>query len=125
VGLALVGVFVPGMPTTVFLIAASYLFTRSCPVLEERLIRNRWFRPYLRYLDGRCPVPRRARWFALGAMWTAVTASLVLKAAGGSLGPVFAATLVGLALIGSAAILRYRRGAVTRSESSSSRPPSR
>ena len=78
VGLALVGVVVPGLPTTIFLILASYLFARSCPVLEEKLLRVRVFRPYLRYLDGNRAMPRRARVGALVMMWCAVTASLVL-----------------------------------------------
>ena len=61
VGLAFAGAVLQGLPTTIFLIAASYLFARSCPWLEERLIRVRWFRPYLPYLDGSRPMPRRAR----------------------------------------------------------------
>lgn len=75
VGLAGLGAVLPGLPTTVFLIAASYLFTRSCPYLEERLLRNDLFRPYLRYVDGSEPMPRRARVAAAALMWTSVLAS--------------------------------------------------
>ena len=105
---------VPGLPTTVFLIAASCLFTRSCPWLEERLVRHRMFRAYAAYLDGRCPMPRRARWTALLLMWAAVTGSLALLAARGALAAWLAGTIVGLALAGSAFIMRYRRSAPCR-----------
>lgn len=78
VGLAAVGVVVPGLPTTVFLIAASYLFTRSCPWLEERLLRRRIFRPYLGYLEGDARMPRRAKAAAIGVMWAFVLVSFWL-----------------------------------------------
>jgi uncharacterized membrane protein YbaN (DUF454 family) len=110
VGLAFVGAVVPGLPTTVFLIVASYLFTRSCPWLEERLIRVRWFRPYLPYLDGRRPMPRRARWAATGAMWVAVSVSVLLTVAADRFQLWFAAALVSAALLGTVVIFRMRRG---------------
>ena len=66
----------PGLPTTIFLIAASYLFMRSCPWLEDRLIRIRPFRPYLQYLDGQVPMPRRAKLAAIVLMWVAISFSL-------------------------------------------------
>jgi hypothetical protein len=78
VGLAALGVFVPGLPTTVFLIAATYLFARSCPWLEERLIRNRLFAPFLRYIDGDTPMPLRAKLATMCIMWAFVAASVFL-----------------------------------------------
>lgn len=84
VGLAAVGVVVPGLPTTIFLILASYLFTRSCPWLEERLIRNDLFRPFLRYVDGAEPMPLRAKVAAIALMWIFVASSVwVLTARSG------------------------------------------
>lgn len=81
VGLAAVGVFVPGLPTTVFLIAASYLFTRSCPWLEERLIRTPLFQPFLGYLDGSVRMPVRAKVVTLALMWACVATSVWMLAA--------------------------------------------
>jgi len=82
VGLAAVGVFVPGLPTTVFLILATYLFARSCPWLEERLIRNRLFAPFLGYIDGSTPMPMRAKLATMCIMWGAVALSVFLLGRG-------------------------------------------
>jgi uncharacterized membrane protein YbaN (DUF454 family) len=111
VGLALLGVIVPGLPTTVFLILASYLFTRSCPVLERKLLGLALFRPYLQYVNGDRRMPRRARIGALVMMWAAVATSLALLAMRQSLGIVLAVTIVSAAGIGSVMILTYRRNA--------------
>ncbi|CAE7863446.1 ybaN [Symbiodinium necroappetens] len=78
VALGAIGAVVPGLPTTVFLIAASWCFTRSCPWLEDRLVRNRFFRPYLRFLDSGEPMPRRVMWTSLSLMWIAIAVSTVL-----------------------------------------------
>ncbi len=82
VGLAAIGVFVPGLPTTIFLILATYLFTRSCPWLEERLIRNRLFAPFLGYLDGSAPMPMKAKLATMCIMWAFVTLSVLLLGRG-------------------------------------------
>ncbi len=82
VGLAALGVFVPGLPTTIFLIMATYLFARSCPWLEERLIRNRLFGPFLGYLDGSTPMPMRAKLITMCIMWAFVALSVFLLGRG-------------------------------------------
>src|SRR5262245_21872145 len=48
VALGIIGVFLPGLPTTEFIIAASYLFARSSPAAEAWLERHRWLGPPLR-----------------------------------------------------------------------------
>ncbi len=113
VGLAAIGVVVPGMPTTVFLIAAAWLFTRSCPWLEEKLVRHRVFAPFHAYLDPDTPMPRRARIAALAAMWTAITASVLLLGSGGLAGPALLAVraaVIAAGMVGTVVILRVRRG---------------
>lgn len=100
VGVGAVGVFVPGLPTTVWLMGASYCFARSNPRLETKLIRNRFFGPYLRYLDRPAFMPRRAKFAATGLMWTSVGLSLTMTATAGRLtwwlgGGIVAAAAVG------------------------------
>ncbi len=109
VGLGGIGVFVPGLPTTVFLLIASWCFTRSCPWLEERLIRNRFFQPFLVYLEPDSVMPMRARIVALAAMWTAITvSSVLLTQSGGAFW--LPLLLVALGGIGTYFIWTIRRG---------------
>jgi uncharacterized membrane protein YbaN (DUF454 family) len=72
VGLGGLGVIVPGLPTTVFLIIASWCFVRSCPLLERVLIRNRFFAPFLKYTQPGAVMPLKARVISTGAMWAAI-----------------------------------------------------
>ena len=109
VALGAIGVVVPGMPTTVFLIVASYCFARSCPWLEERLLRVSVFAPYMAFIDDGRPMPRRARTVALSAMWMSVSLSLAWLYAAGRLSPALALSIVLVAGVGSLVMLRYRR----------------
>lgn len=70
VGIGAVGIVVPGLPTTVFLLIASFFFSRSCPALTDRWLRRGVFAPYMRYVDERRPMPFHARVVALAFMWT-------------------------------------------------------
>lgn len=111
VGLAVAGVFVPGLPTTIFLIIGSALLTKSCPYLEERLIRNRLFKPYLRYVYGNEPMPTHARVAAMSMMWIAVLTSLALLGWRGQLPVWLAVVLLAAAGAGTWCIATWRRGA--------------
>ena len=118
-----IGVFVPGLPTTIFLIVASYCFARSCPWLEERLLRVPLFAPYMRFVDERGPMSTRARVVSITATWTSVLLSLAWLRASGRLSAALAVTIIGVAGIGTVAVLRFRRpprtGVIARESSSS------
>lgn len=103
-----IGAVTPGMPTTVFLIVASYCFARSMPALGDRLLRTRLFAPYMPYVDGRTPMPRRARVTAAGLMWASIAASLAWFARTGRLSPTLLAVMLTAGLAGTLAISRYR-----------------
>ena len=119
VGLGGLGVFVPGLPTTIFLLIASYCFARSCPWLEERLLRVPLFAPYMKFIDEGGPMSTRARAVSMTAMWTSVLLSLIVLRAAGRLGGVLAGTIFALAVIGTIVIRAPRPRAVP-SESCSS-----
>jgi len=101
VGLGAVGVFLPGLPTTVFLIAASWCFARSCPWLEERLLRVPLFAPFLGFLEPGARMPRRTVAKALFIMWVAIIASAAAVGLGDDGRPGVAAAVIGLGLVGS------------------------
>jgi len=109
VGVGAVGVFLPGLPTTVFLLGASWCFARSCPWLEDRLIRVPLFRPFLVYLDRGARMPRRVVITTLVAMWIAVACSAVVVGTGAAPRPVLAASIAGAGLVGSYFVVRLGR----------------
>ncbi|MEQ8769177.1 MAG: DUF454 family protein [Phycisphaerales bacterium] len=108
VGLGAVGVVVPGLPTTIFLIIASWCFARSCPWLERKLIRNRFFAPFLKYLEPGARMPVRAMLLTLAIMWVAIGLSVWTILA--SEAPVFVApTVIAAGVIGSWFVVRLTR----------------
>ncbi len=108
VGLGGVGVFVPGLPTTIFLILASWCFTRSCPWLEERLLHNSLFRPFLVYLRPGARMPRRAVVTTLVVMWLAILVSVLTLSMGENPRVLLAVSVAGLGLVGSWFVVRLR-----------------
>jgi len=81
--MGIVGIFVPGIPTTEFVLAASYLFARSSPRLQHWLESNRWFGPTLRRFRETRGMPRKTKMLAIASMWIGLGASML---AGGTLG---------------------------------------
>ena len=102
IALAVVGLMLPGVPTTVFVLVASYCFSRSSPRFDGWLRENRWFGPTLqRFASGR-GMPRTAKRAALAAMWTAV---LVSSGTLFLVHPAAALCTIGLGAIGTVSIL--------------------
>ena len=93
-GLGAVGVFVPGLPTTVFVLSGSYLLARGAPALDQRMRTSRLFAPYNKYLDPTVRMPRAAKAAALVGMWTSIGASGVLLRLGGASALVIAAIVL-------------------------------
>jgi uncharacterized membrane protein YbaN (DUF454 family) len=106
VGIGAVGVFVPGLPTVIFLLGASWCFARSCPWLEDRLIRVPLFRPFLVYLDNGARMPRKVMIWTLVVMWTAIVISSFIVSSGGNPRPMLAAVIGVAGLVGSFFVIR-------------------
>jgi uncharacterized membrane protein YbaN (DUF454 family) len=68
IALGVVGIFVPGMPTTVFIIIAAWAAARSSPRLHAWLMGHRLFGPLLRNWQDGGRMSRRAKWSATAAM---------------------------------------------------------
>ena len=104
-GVGAIGVVVPGLPTTVFVLAAVYFFARGNPRLECWVREHRVFGAYLRL--GQRGMPRRARVTAIILMWTAITLSVIALGGGG---PVLPIVIVVLGVAGTAYLTFGLRG---------------
>lgn len=81
VGLALVGIFVPILPTTPFLLLAAFCFARSSDRFYQWLVTNRWFGDYIRnYRAGR-GIPLREKIVSVSALWLTIGLSVTLSVA--------------------------------------------
>lgn len=67
-GLGIVGIFVPGLPTTVFILFAAYAAARGSDRLRARLLAHPVFGPAIRDWEAHGAVSRRAKWAASVAM---------------------------------------------------------
>ncbi len=74
-GLALLGVLLPLLPTTPFLLLAGTCFARSSPRLHDRVLNLPVFGDYLRQWDESHTVPKRAKHRA----WVLIAVSFALS----------------------------------------------
>ena len=80
VALGTVGVFVPILPTTPFLLLAVACFARSSTRLERWLLGHRWFGPYLYAYREHRAMTSRHRALTLALLWAGLTYAAVAHA---------------------------------------------
>ena len=76
--LGVIGVFLPILPTTPFLIVALALFSRSSPRFHQMLLNNHWFGPTLRQWEEHRTLARATKYKATGLIVLAFTTSIIL-----------------------------------------------
>ena len=75
VGLGVVGIFLPLLPTTPFLLLAAACFAHSSERFYRWLVNNRWFGPYVRgYREGR-GIPVKIKIFTIALLWVVILTS--------------------------------------------------
>ena len=101
-GLGLIGIVLPVLPTVPFLLLAAWAAGKGWPALETWLLHHAHFGPHIRSWRDRGAVPRRAKWLASLMM----TASAIMLA----LSPLHWAAKIGVpALMLAVAIWLWRR----------------
>ena len=75
--LGFIGIFLPVLPTTPFLLLAAFLFARSSDRFLHWLLTNRWFGEYIKnYREGR-GMPAREKAIAIVSLWVTIILSIV------------------------------------------------
>ena len=102
--LALLGVLLPGLPTTPFLLLAAGCFSKSSSRLYNWLLNNRLFGPMIRDWETHRSISRRVRNIAIGSMLLMGGISIFFI-----LDQIFIQLLVGsMVLVGSYVLMRIR-----------------
>lgn len=76
--LAILGIFLPLLPTTPFLLLASACFVRGSERMHRWLLANRVFGEYLRNIEEKRGMPRRGKIYTLALLWGSVAYSVVV-----------------------------------------------
>jgi uncharacterized membrane protein YbaN (DUF454 family) len=73
--IGVIGIFLPLLPTTVFLIIASYFFMKSSPELNERLLNNKYLGEYIRNYKEKKGMPIKSKISSIFILWTSILIS--------------------------------------------------
>ena len=74
--LGILGIFLPVLPTTPFLLLASACYMRGSTRMHRWLMSQRHLGPYIRNFQSGRGIPLRAKIAALALMWTSLTISM-------------------------------------------------
>jgi len=75
-GLGIVGIFVPLLPTTPFLLLAAACYARSSQRCYGWLLNNKWFGNYIRGYLERKGVPLKIKILTVTLLWITIGASI-------------------------------------------------
>lgn len=74
--LAILGIFLPLLPTTPFLLLASACYLRGSKRMHRWLLNNRVFGEYLRNFEEGKGIPRKAKIIAIALLWASLAFSI-------------------------------------------------
>ena len=75
--LGVIGILVPILPTTPFLLLAAFFYARSSPRFLHVLLSNRWLGAYIsNYRDGR-GIPLRMKAITIAGLWATIGLTII------------------------------------------------
>ena len=95
-GMGTIGVFVPLLPTTPFLLLAAACFIRSSDRLYSWLIHHRWFGSYIRNYREHRAITLRAKVLVLSLLWGVIGYSAIFVASSWWLRALLAVVAIGV-----------------------------
>lgn len=75
--LGIIGIFVPVLPTTPFLLASVALFAKSSPKLYYKLLNNKYLGEYIKNFRVHKSIPLKTKIFAISVLWVSITTSII------------------------------------------------
>lgn len=77
--LGLIGVLLPLLPTTPFVLLAAYCFSRSSRRFHQMLINNRLFGPMIRDWENDGVIPLKVKWISSSMMLLMISYPVLIK----------------------------------------------
>ena len=78
VTIGVIGIFLPLLPTTIFLILASACFVKSSPRANEWLKNNKYLGPYLKNYQDKTGLTIKSKIFSIVFLWVSIMVSAFL-----------------------------------------------
>ena len=75
VGLGVLGIFLPILPTTPFLLLASYLFYHTSPKAQAWLLDNKYLGSYIKDFQVYKAIPLRVKIYSISMLWVTILLS--------------------------------------------------
>lgn len=75
--LGVVGIFVPLLPTTPFLLVSLFAFSRSTPAMADKILSNKYLAPYVEGYFAGAGLSVKQKFRTLAMMWGVMTLSAV------------------------------------------------
>lgn len=70
--IGVIGIFVPGLPTTSFLLITAFLYARSSEKLYARLLNNKYVGPYITNFRKYKGMTLKSKIYSISMMWTMI-----------------------------------------------------
>ncbi|MDR1913186.1 MAG: YbaN family protein [Clostridiales bacterium] len=77
-GFGAVGIILPVLPTTPFVLCAAGCFGASSPALYRRLAEAKYFGEYVKNYKEKTGISQKARWMGIGFLWITLAVSAVV-----------------------------------------------
>ncbi len=76
--LGIIGIVVPLLPTTPFLLLSSYLFFKSSPRLQHYLLNHKYVGTYIKNYQITKAIPLKLKIFTISFLWITILISVII-----------------------------------------------
>ena len=75
-GLGIIGIILPLLPTTPFLLLAAYCYLRGSERMHRWLLGNKWFGEYIKNYQEKRGIPLKVKVWAISFLWITIAISV-------------------------------------------------